>query len=87
MSSSKKHLGDKLLKNEVYTLTASPDEIMEPATDGTYNYYGFARPGTATTTAEWKVMRVRISDNQIRYANGAASYINAANAMTALSYS
>jgi hypothetical protein len=87
MSSSRKHLGDKLLKNEVYTLTATPDEIIEPATDGIYNYYGYARPKTDIATKEWKVMRVRISDSQVRYANGEASYINAANAMTALTYS
>ena len=59
-------------------------------TDGTYNYYAFAAPGTLASAASWKVMRVLIADGvTTTWANGNANYTNVgtASGLPGLSYS
>ena len=45
-------------------------------TDGTYNYYGEARPGTALTAAEWRVSRETIATTRIEWADGNGNFDN-----------
>lgn len=52
-------------------------------TDGTYNYYGEAVPGTALTAAAWRVSRETIATGRIQYAgtgNFAHAYTDIATA-------
>jgi hypothetical protein len=72
--------------------SATPPQAIVFATDGTYNYYGFAPPGTAQSAAAWKVMRVLIADGTTTaWANGNANYSNVAGTsgsnLPSLSYS
>lgn len=39
---------------------------------GTYTYLGDATPGTATSTAKWRIARVTNADSTILYANAGA---------------
>ena len=74
---------------EIVVTTPNPQAIVF-ATDGTYNYYAFAPPGTSQATAAWKVMRVLLSDGvTTTWANGNANYTNVGTAagLSALSYS
>jgi hypothetical protein len=67
-----------------------PPQAIVFATDGTYNYYGFAPPGTAQSAAAWQVMRVLIADGTTTaWANGNANYSNVGtpSGLSSLSYS
>ena len=73
------------LQDYLYELAAP--KAVKQATDGTYNYYGFATPGTLVTASTWKVMRETIADGTITWANGNAFYINIWNNYATLTYS
>lgn len=48
-------------------------------TDGTYNYYASALPGTSSSASSWKVCRILVSDGvTTTWAGGNANYANAA---------
>jgi hypothetical protein len=55
-------------------------------TDGTYDYFCFAPPGTAQATAKWLVFRMDDAGSR-QYADGNANFDNAATDPAALSYS
>jgi hypothetical protein len=56
--------------------------------EGTSTYIGFAVPGTAQATAEWRCMKVdESSGTVITYADGNQKFDNAATDLTALTYS
>lgn len=44
--------------------------------DATYYYYGEAVPGTALTTAAWRVSRETIATNRIEWADGNGLFDN-----------
>ena len=44
--------------------------------DGLYKYFGEAVPGTALTTAEWRVSRMKIADKQVDWADGNGLFDN-----------
>lgn len=64
---------------------AAPDYAVAFDSDSTYDYFGFALPGTSTSSASWKVFR--LSDDVKQYADGNANFDNQANNMPSLSYS
>ena len=45
-------------------------------TDGTYNYFGEAVPGSALTAAVWRVSRMAISDSRVMWADGNGNFDN-----------
>jgi len=54
--------------------------------DSTYDYYSFASPGTAISSALWRIIRVDANDN-VTYANGNANYTNIASNYASYTYS
>lgn len=59
-------------------------------TDGTYEYYGKALPGTALTAASWQVKRLNLSTSQVQFADGDSNPDNVFTSLAivaALSYS
>lgn len=57
------------------------------ASDGTYKYYGFAAPGTATSSALWRVLREEISTGDLDFADGNDDFDNIWDNYSSLSYS
>ena len=58
--------------------------------DGTYKYFGEAVPGTALSSASWRVSRLTISTNRIEWADGNGNFDNVftdVSTVAALSYS
>ena len=45
-------------------------------TNGTYNYFGEAVPGSALTAAVWRVSRMSISTSQVEWADGNGNFDN-----------
>ena len=56
-------------------------------TQATYTYIGEANPGTATSSASWRIKRLTNADNTIIWANGDAGFSNIWDNHGALSYS
>jgi hypothetical protein len=54
--------------------------------DGTYDYFCFAAPGTAQATDKWMVFRLD-NDGSKQFADGNANFDNVATDPTLLSYS
>lgn len=50
-------------------------------------YVGFAAPGSATSSAVWRIMRVNTSTKAVTFADGDDSYDNIYDNRTGLSYS
>ena len=57
------------------------------ANDGTYDYVGSAKPGTATSAASWQIKRIKSSNNDVDWANGDISFNNVWDNYASLSYS
>jgi len=68
-------------------VTGGPNEIFKTANAGGYTYLGFAVPGTATSGALWKVMRITDADDTILFADGNGEYDNVYDNRASLSYS
>lgn len=74
------------------TVTANPtDYIREIDTDGSNLYVGYAVPGTATSSASWKIKRIVSSgtptDYSARFADGNTNFDNIWDNRASLSYS
>lgn len=67
--------------------TLGADQTVRVDEGATYTYIGYAVPGTATSSATWKVKRVTIADNTILYADGDPFYDNIYDNRASLSYS
>ena len=52
------------------------DETHRKGTDATYDYLGFAVPGTATAAASWQAMRINRATSELMYADGNSNYDN-----------
>jgi len=69
-------------------ISRPPDEAINSESDATYNYFAFAKPGTSTATAAWKVFRVTIAAPTVKqYADGNDNYDNVGSGLSALTYS
>lgn len=55
--------------------------------DSTYDYHGFAPPGTATSAASWRVLRYNRSTRRLQHADGNTIADNIFDNATSLSYS
>jgi hypothetical protein len=69
------------------TLGYSYVSKVESATDATYDYFGFAAPGTATSAAKWRIIRVHKTQTQVHHADGNADFDNVWDDYAGLSYS
>jgi hypothetical protein len=66
---------------------SSSDLVVRSDDTGTYTYFGFAAPGTATSASTWKIKRLTNADNTIVYAGGTALFNNVWDNHTSLTYS
>ena len=65
----------------------SADKLqIKSVSSGGYNYFCFARPGTAEATAKWQCFRLDDNAN-LMYADGNSSFDNAATSPETLTYS
>jgi len=44
--------------------------------NGTYKYFGEARPGVALTAAAWRVSRLTVANSRIQWADGNGEFDN-----------
>lgn len=65
----------------------APEDRSIITDSGTYIYYGFAAPGTATTDARWQVQRETVATGVFENADGNDKYDNTFNNPASLSYS
>lgn len=57
------------------------------STGATYEYTGMADPGSATSSALWKILRETIADGTLLYADGNGNFDNVWDNFASLSYS
>src|SRR3990167_3174605 len=70
------------------TVTSSTPLAIKFTTSGSYTYIGFATPGVAQSTAEWRCMKIDETLGMvITWADGNSNYDNVATDLTALTYS
>lgn len=63
------------------------DDTVRKETDATYDYYGFAVPGSSTASAVWKVIRYNRTTEELLYANGNEGYENLGSGFAGMSFS
>lgn len=61
--------------------------IREVDEGATYTYVGFAAPGTATSSASWRIKRIVNASGADRYADGNGNFDNIWDNRESLSYS
>lgn len=66
---------------------APDDNVIIDDTGGTYTYFGFAAPASATSAARWKVKRLTQATNVFQLADGNDQYDNVWDNRASLSYS
>lgn len=66
---------------------APDDNVIIDDTGGTYTYFGFAAPSSATSAARWKIKRLTIATNVFQLADGNDQYDNVWDNRASLSYS
>ena len=62
------------------------DDTVRYETDATYDYYGFAVPGSSTASAVWKVFRLNRTTQELLYANGNEGYENLGSGFAGMAY-
>lgn len=86
-------IGARNISGIFYQIIQSLDEALNQETDGSFNYYAFAVPGSSTSSPVWKVFRIAIvltpaaQIGQKQYADGNANYDNVGTGMAVLIYS
>jgi len=67
----------------------TPFKTIVDKTSSPTEYYGFANPGTATSSAYWKIMRKTVSGaiETFEFADGDANFDNVWDDRASLSYS
>ena len=72
---------------EAYGRTQKANEKVEVDDAGTYVYVGYAIPGSPTSSAVWKIKRIKTTNVvEILYADGDAAYNNIWNDRSSLTY-
>lgn len=66
---------------------APDDNVIIDDTGGTYTYFGFAAPSSATSAARWKIKRLTQATNVFQLADGNDQYDNVWDNRDSLSYS
>jgi len=66
---------------------APEDNVIIDDTGGTYTYFGFAAPTSATSAARWKIKRLTQATNVFQLADGNDQYDNVWDNRASLSYS
>ena len=57
------------------------------ASDATYDYFGFAKPGSLTSAAVWRIEREEIATGDFDHPNGSGNYDFVWDDATTLDYS
>lgn len=60
---------------------------QDDTTSATYTYFGEAVPGTASSTASWRISRMTNADSTIEWADGDGKFDNVWDDRASLSYS
>ena len=72
---------------EAYQRIQKTNESIRVDDTGTYVYVGYAKPGSTTSTASWKIFRVTTSNPvAIEYSDGDAFYDNIWDNRASLTY-
>lgn len=66
---------------------APDDNVIIDESGGTYTYFGFASPASATSAARWKIKRLTQATNVFQLADGNDQYDNVWDNRASLSYS
>lgn len=66
---------------------APDDNVIIDESGGTYTYFGFSAPASATSEARWKIKRLTQATNVFQLADGNDQYDNVWDNRASLSYS
>lgn len=81
--------GDRSDGRRFKKVQSVPMSVMIDEASSTVTYFGFAKPGTATSDAYWRVLKMTVSSTvtSFQFANGADTFVSSWDNRASLSYS